>query len=572
MRAHDAPDREELPDPRSRHRADDAGVSSPLPHALSPDALVRLQRSAGNAAVADLVTRRQAVQRSALDAVLSSPGRPLDEHTRTDMEHRLDADFSEVRVHDDAAARDSAAQFRARAYTAGNHVVIGEDGDDPHTLAHELAHVVQQRSGPVAGTDTGHGYQVSDPSDRFEREAEAVATRAMAGPAPAPGPHRHAPGDGHAHTGVEVQRASDVEMADDDMFDQLDDPFSGMSGEQIAAVEEQARQSHAERASSQASASAHAGETEVRNYNRFIDALVLELRRQDPPWSVNYGKTDRNGRKEFKATLPVRTEQGAVQHRHAAPRTFEEQPATQALRWISSVVKVYLQNGDTTRGLPRSNPVEVQAGVTGARMVLSANDRPSAENLNRLVRREGGDMTGLLAAMAKKNRDQVWPRTGVPAAQEPVDNRLERHHRQLTEAIANGVEHYGQVLRAIRNVEVADRGVPGLHAERRIHMHLDNSLPEVMAGTKRPCATCYMLLYPNNPDIRPGVFYGNYASNANVPEFTSKDADVEARARGMVAKLKAAGITATWDSQLLKSDAPGFVNVEEVGSDSEPGG
>lgn len=51
-------------------------------------------------------------------------------------------------------------------------------------LAHELTHVVQQRSGPVDGTPTGGGVQVSDPSDRFEREAVANAERAMSASAP----------------------------------------------------------------------------------------------------------------------------------------------------------------------------------------------------------------------------------------------------------------------------------------------------------------------------------------------------------------------------------------------------
>jgi hypothetical protein len=42
--------------------------------------------------------------------------------------------------------------------------------------------VVQQRSGPVDGTDAGGGVRVSDPSDRFEREAVATADRVMSGP------------------------------------------------------------------------------------------------------------------------------------------------------------------------------------------------------------------------------------------------------------------------------------------------------------------------------------------------------------------------------------------------------
>lgn len=109
------------------------------------------------------------------------------------MEARLGADFSDVRIHDDSAARSSAAEIGARAYTSGSHVVIGDGGGDKHTLAHELTHVIQQRQGPVAATDNGSGLRVSDPSDRFEREAEANATRVMSEPvpdsAPLAGPH-----------------------------------------------------------------------------------------------------------------------------------------------------------------------------------------------------------------------------------------------------------------------------------------------------------------------------------------------------------------------------------------------
>ncbi|MFE6815064.1 DUF4157 domain-containing protein [Streptomyces sp. NPDC057677] len=160
--------------------------------------LTALQSVAGNAAVVQMLHRaghgwvheqhqhgagcghQQAVQRSAVHEVLKAPGRPLDEATRTDMESRLGADFSDVRIHDDAAARASAGEVGAHAYTSGSHVVIGDGGADKHTLAHELTHVIQQRQGPVAGTDNGSGLKVSDPGDRFEREAEANARRAMA--------------------------------------------------------------------------------------------------------------------------------------------------------------------------------------------------------------------------------------------------------------------------------------------------------------------------------------------------------------------------------------------------------
>ena len=116
--------------------------------------------------------------------VLRSPGRPLDASLRQDMEARLGADFADVRVHSDAAAQRSAADVGARAYTSGNHVVIGQGGGDRHTFAHELTHVIQQRSGAVAGTDHGAGLKVSDPDDRFEREAAETATRVMSSHAP----------------------------------------------------------------------------------------------------------------------------------------------------------------------------------------------------------------------------------------------------------------------------------------------------------------------------------------------------------------------------------------------------
>ncbi|MFE6781450.1 DUF4157 domain-containing protein [Streptomyces sp. NPDC057680] len=192
-RPQDGPARENGDQGRpASHRAAEQG------RGVETGRLTALQSVAGNAAVVQMLHRaghgwvheqhqhgagcghQQAVQRSAVHDVLKAPGRPLDEATRTDMESRLGADFSDVRIHDDAAARASAGEVGAHAYTSGSHVVIGDGGADKHTLAHELTHVIQQRQGPVAGTDNGSGLKVSDPGDRFEREAEANARRAMA--------------------------------------------------------------------------------------------------------------------------------------------------------------------------------------------------------------------------------------------------------------------------------------------------------------------------------------------------------------------------------------------------------
>ncbi|MFE9925661.1 DUF4157 domain-containing protein [Streptomyces sp. NPDC005774] len=124
------------------------------------------------------------VQRSAVHDVLRAGGTPMNSGLRKEMEARLGADFSQVRIHDDGAARASAAEVGARAYTSGHHVVIGDGGGDKHTLAHELTHVIQQRQGPVSGTDTGAGLKVSDPSDTYEQAAEQNARQVMSAPVP----------------------------------------------------------------------------------------------------------------------------------------------------------------------------------------------------------------------------------------------------------------------------------------------------------------------------------------------------------------------------------------------------
>jgi hypothetical protein len=162
------------------------GLAERRPDVLSSSGLMRLQREAGNGAVSELVEE----QRSPVLDVVSSGGSPLEPAVRTDMESRLGHDFGDVKVHTDAAASASAQSVGAHAYTTGSHVVFQRDAYDPSsqagrtTLAHELTHVVQQRSGPVDGTPSGGGISVSDPGDRFERAAADTATRVMSDPAP----------------------------------------------------------------------------------------------------------------------------------------------------------------------------------------------------------------------------------------------------------------------------------------------------------------------------------------------------------------------------------------------------
>jgi hypothetical protein len=102
------------------------------------------------------------------------------------MEPLFGFDFSQVRVHDDAAAAESAAGVGARAFAVGPHIVFGRGQHVPETsagamlMAHELAHVVQQRGQGSADPDN---VAVGDSRDAAESAAYHAARRVTAGQA-----------------------------------------------------------------------------------------------------------------------------------------------------------------------------------------------------------------------------------------------------------------------------------------------------------------------------------------------------------------------------------------------------
>ena len=158
--------------------------------ALTPSAVMHLQKTAGNATVTAALEEQ--VPSLVKDVVNSDAGAPLAGETRDFMESRLGADFGDVRIHTDSKASESARSVQAHAYTVGTDVVFQSGKYEPESdsgkrmLAHELTHVVQQRSGPVAGTPAPGGIKVSNPSDAFEQAAEGSADRVMTGAAPTP--------------------------------------------------------------------------------------------------------------------------------------------------------------------------------------------------------------------------------------------------------------------------------------------------------------------------------------------------------------------------------------------------
>jgi hypothetical protein len=83
-------------------------------------------------------------------------GRSLDERTRGLMESVFAEDFSDVRIHTGYRAGEAADSVQARAFTVREDIVFAEGQYAPETtegqrlLAHELAHVLQQRR-PTGG-------------------------------------------------------------------------------------------------------------------------------------------------------------------------------------------------------------------------------------------------------------------------------------------------------------------------------------------------------------------------------------------------------------------------------------
>lgn len=113
---------------------------------------------------------------------LAQPGNAIENGLRREMEARFGHDFSRVRVHSGPEAAVSAGDLRASAYTAGTSIVFGRNQYSPGTaagkrlLAHELAHVVQQREA------TSILPAISPARDASELAAERLADGCMERP------------------------------------------------------------------------------------------------------------------------------------------------------------------------------------------------------------------------------------------------------------------------------------------------------------------------------------------------------------------------------------------------------
>jgi len=126
-------------------------------------------RTTGDAAGAPDAT---AIHATAQRGIATSPS-PLP-HGETLQRLFGHHDVSAVQAHTGADAAASAQAMGAQAYATGNHVVLGS-GADLHTVAHEAAHVVQQRGGVQLKGGVGEA------GDVYERHADAVADAVVQG-------------------------------------------------------------------------------------------------------------------------------------------------------------------------------------------------------------------------------------------------------------------------------------------------------------------------------------------------------------------------------------------------------
>lgn len=146
-----------------------AGGGSSCP-ACEEEEPMRVLRKAPGATVGDAP--------ASVDSVLRSPGQPLGSSALAFFEPRFGRDLSQVRIHTDREAQQSARDVKALAYTVGSHVVFDAGRYAPGTpagqrlIAHELTHVVQQSSESLgliqrqpAGLPTAEPFLVKLPDD-----------------------------------------------------------------------------------------------------------------------------------------------------------------------------------------------------------------------------------------------------------------------------------------------------------------------------------------------------------------------------------------------------------------------
>jgi peptidoglycan hydrolase-like protein with peptidoglycan-binding domain len=123
---------------------------------------------------------RSAFQEQLLQKARSGGGTALPPPVRHFMEPRFGASFEGVRLHDDATASTLAKGVNARAFTIGRDIFFKQGEFRPDTndgrrlVAHELAHVLQQRAGMRLQRQALDGDQLANDATSEEKQCPDV--------------------------------------------------------------------------------------------------------------------------------------------------------------------------------------------------------------------------------------------------------------------------------------------------------------------------------------------------------------------------------------------------------------
>jgi len=174
--------------------------------------LAKLEEGITGVGDADETSVAEAVSRAQ-----GSPGQPLPEDVRRELERLIGADLSRVRVHTGEESNRAAEAVHARAFAIGQDIHFAKAQYQPtqpegkKLLAHEVAHTVQQSEAAPARPST---LDVSKPGDAAEREADRAADAVVGGlpirltSRPATTLHR----DGNTPAGGEVNTDQSLEI------------------------------------------------------------------------------------------------------------------------------------------------------------------------------------------------------------------------------------------------------------------------------------------------------------------------------------------------------------------------
>lgn len=136
------------------HIADKVTAGEKITSPVTPAKRRTLQRKVDRIGAAAVTPAPKNDKVAAALSSQSTRGSPLPKETRTNMENRMGADFSKVRVHTGGSAHQATTSIGARAFTSGANIHFANGEFNPnskggkHLLAHELAHTMQQGAAP----------------------------------------------------------------------------------------------------------------------------------------------------------------------------------------------------------------------------------------------------------------------------------------------------------------------------------------------------------------------------------------------------------------------------------------